>query len=94
MRRAVVRTPLPDAARIAAAVSPDNTPELGTSVVDETVVTTVTRETTGGLRATLDDYLVNLAVATETGAAVDRVTNGPDRTRDHFNDQHVTDTTS
>jgi len=71
MNRAVVRTVLPDAERVAAAVSPDNTPELATRVEDGAVVTTIERETTGGLRATLDDYLVNLAVARATGAAAD-----------------------
>ena len=74
MSRAVVRTPLPDAERVAAALRPDNTPELETRVEDGAVVTTIERDTASGLRATLDDYLVNLGVARETGATADRPT--------------------
>lgn len=87
MSRAVVRTPLPDAPRVAAAVAPDNTPELSTSTVDGAVVTTITRGTASGLRATLDDYLVNLAVAHQTGTAADRNANGA-----LFTDDTPTDT--
>lgn len=72
MRRATVRTELADAERVAAAVRPDNTPEMATRVDDGAVVTTIERETTGGLRATLDDYLVNLGVAQTTGVHADR----------------------
>jgi tRNA threonylcarbamoyladenosine modification (KEOPS) complex Pcc1 subunit len=74
MKRAVVRTRLPDAERVAAAVRPDNTAELTTRVEDGAVVTTIERETTSGLRATLDDYLVNLGVAETTGTHADRPT--------------------
>lgn len=48
---------------VAAALQPDNTDQIDTRVVDGRVVTTVERETTGGLRATVDDYIVNVAVA-------------------------------
>ena len=74
MRRAVVRTPLENAERVAAALRPDNTTELTTRVEDGVVVTTIERETASGLRATLDDYLVNLGVARRAGAAADRPT--------------------
>ena len=37
-----------------------------------TVVTTVERDTTGGLRTTVDDYVVNLAVAREVVQAAKR----------------------
>ena len=74
MRRAVVRTPLPDAERVASALRPDNTPELRTRVEDGTVLTSIERNTASGLRATLDDYLVNLGVAHETGVTADRPT--------------------
>ena len=74
MSRAEVRTVLPDAERVAAAVRPDNTPELTTRVEDGAVVTTIERETASGLRATLDDYLVNLGVARRAGATADRPT--------------------
>lgn len=68
MRRATVRTTHDDAAtaeRLAAAVAPDNTEEMDTAVEDATVVTTVERETTGGLQSTVDDYVVNLRVAAQ-----------------------------
>lgn len=87
MTRAVVRTSHPAAARVAAALAPDNTPELTTDVADGQVVTAITRETTGGLRATLDDYLVNLGVAHEVASITDRNAN-----RETFNDDPTTDT--
>ena len=59
MRRATIRTELADADAVAAAL----TPEMSTRVEDDTVVTTVERETTGGLQSTVDDYVVNLSVA-------------------------------
>jgi hypothetical protein len=63
MRRACVETTHDDAATIAAALRPDNTPSLSTSVTDDTVRTTVDRRTSGGLGSTVDDYVVNLTVA-------------------------------
>lgn len=66
MKRAEVRTELADAERVAAAIRPDNTAELTTRVEGSTVVTAIERETTSGLRSTLDDYLVNLQVARDT----------------------------
>ncbi len=71
MRRATLRTAHRDegtARLVAAAVRPDNTTEMRTAVdeADPTVVeTTVERETTGGLRSTVDDYVVNLQVAVQ-----------------------------
>jgi tRNA threonylcarbamoyladenosine modification (KEOPS) complex Pcc1 subunit len=69
-RSATIRTELDVAAIIAASVRPDNTPQIETRVEQDgdgvdAVVTTVERETTGGLRTTVDDYVVNLAVAHE-----------------------------
>ena len=66
MRRATVRTTFPDAesARaIAAALEPDNTTEMRVTVRGDTVETVIERETTGGLRSTVDDYVTNLRVA-------------------------------
>lgn len=68
MRRATIRTVHDDPATVAAAVSPDNTAEMTTNVVMDdgapvAVETTIRRETTGGLRATVDDYVTNLRVA-------------------------------
>ena len=68
MRRAEVRTThgsTDAAARVAAAIWPDNTDEMDTRVDDDAVVTTVERETTGGLQSTVDDYVVNLRVAAQ-----------------------------
>jgi len=67
MRRARVRTRHDDdatARRVAAALTPDNTDEMETAVADGTVTTTVRRESTGSLQATVDDYVVSLQVAT------------------------------
>lgn len=70
-RRARVETTVDDAetaAQIAAALDPDNTAEMETTVDGATVRTTVARESTGGLQATLDDYVVNLQVAVQLTA--------------------------
>jgi len=66
MRRATLRTTHEASDVVAAAVSPDNTAEMETSVDSETVRTRIERETTTGLAATVDDYVVNLIVATRT----------------------------
>lgn len=67
-RRATIRTETPDEWRariIAAALSPDNTEEMTTTVNGATVETTIERPTTGGLRTTVDDYVTNLTVAAQ-----------------------------
>ena len=66
MRRAEIKTELDRAEAVAAAVRPDNTDQMRTRVEDGAVVTTIERPTTGGLRSTLDDYVVNLDVATRS----------------------------
>lgn len=50
---------------VAAAISPDNTDEMETRVVDGAVVTDIERGSTGSLRSTADDYLRNLSVAAD-----------------------------
>jgi hypothetical protein len=68
MRRAEIRTThdSPDlAARVAAAVRPDNTDEMTTRVDGDTVVTDIERDSTSGLQSTVDDYVVNLRVAAQ-----------------------------
>ncbi|WP_226023357.1 KEOPS complex subunit Pcc1 [Halomicrobium salinisoli] len=68
MRRAEIRTTHGDAdaaERIAAAIRPDNTDEMSTRTEGDAVVTELVRETTGGLHATVDDYVVNLRVAAQ-----------------------------
>lgn len=75
MRRAEIRTTHGDAATataVADAVRPDNTDEMRTRVEGDAVVTQIDRETTGGLRATADDYVVNLRVATQLADSTDR----------------------
>lgn len=49
---------------VAEAVRPDNTTEMDTDVRCGRVVTRIERETTAGVHSTVDDYLVNLDVAT------------------------------
>lgn len=63
MKRACVETTHADAATIAAAIRPDNTPSMSTSVDGNVVRTRIDRETAGGLQSTVDDYVVNLTVA-------------------------------
>lgn len=50
---------------VAAAVAPDNTDEMTTRVSDDgrQVLTTIERDSAGGLRTTTDDYVSNLTVA-------------------------------
>ncbi len=55
---------------IAAAISPDNTPEVVTTVEGATVTTMIERESIGGLRATITDYLRAVHVADRTAGLV------------------------
>lgn len=48
---------------VAAAITPDNTDEMETTVQEGVIRTTIERPTTGGLRATATDYIANLQVA-------------------------------
>jgi hypothetical protein len=71
-RRARIRTThaSPEAAAVVAgAVEPDNTASMTTDVDGARVVTTVVRETTGGLASSVDDFVVNLAVADRLAGA-------------------------
>lgn len=73
------------AAWVAAAVEPDNTDSMSTTVERSAVETRVERDTTGGLGTTVDDYIINLGVATAVIDAIDGVqddqsTPTPDRT--------------
>jgi hypothetical protein len=60
-----VRTEVAAPGLVAACVRPDNTSEMETRVEDGAVVTRIERGDTPGLQSTLDDYVVNLTVATE-----------------------------
>ncbi|WP_224269557.1 KEOPS complex subunit Pcc1 [Haloprofundus salinisoli] len=62
-RTARVETTHEEAALVAAALAPDDTDEMTTTVSENRIVTVIERETTGGLQATVDDYVVNLTVA-------------------------------
>ncbi|QGN07487.1 KEOPS complex Pcc1-like subunit [Halorhabdus sp. CBA1104] len=67
-RRATITTSHADAetaTRLARALRPDNTEEMATTIDEATVETTIERATTGGLAATVDDYVVNLSVAAD-----------------------------
>jgi hypothetical protein len=86
MKRARLRTESRHSDIIAAALVPDNTEEMETQVDGDVIETTVTRETTGGLRATVDDYVVNLSVAERI------VRTATERTG--ITDQHTDDTQS
>jgi len=85
MRRATVRTTHDDPETVAAAVAPDNTDEMATTVSEGAVETRIERETTGGLAASVDDYVVNLLVA-------DRIAESPDAQDDDRPDDHTHDT--
>lgn len=78
-RRVTIRTTHADAAaagRVAAAVRPDNTASIETRVGGDRVLTTIARETTGGLQSTADDYVVNLTVATQCTTDPDAAPHG------------------
>ena len=86
MRRVTVRTEHGSeaaAAAVARAVRPDNTDRIETAVEDGTVVTTIRRASTGGLQATVDDYVVNLRTAAQLTDTADSRTTVTDDTHTH-----------
>lgn len=50
---------------VARAVRPDNTDAMNTETDGEVVRTTIERGTTGGLNSSVDDYVVNVDIATQ-----------------------------
>ncbi|MFC7186134.1 KEOPS complex subunit Pcc1 [Halorubrum yunnanense] len=62
-RAATVRTTHADAAVVAAALAPDETDSMATRVDGDAIECAIERPTTGGLRSTADDHVVNLRVA-------------------------------
>ncbi|QKY19243.1 hypothetical protein B4589_002200 [Halolamina sp. CBA1230] len=60
---ATIATTHDDAGVVAAALAPDNTDTMTTTVDGDTVRTAIVREDAGGLAASVDDYVVNLTVA-------------------------------
>jgi hypothetical protein len=77
-RRATLRTTHDDPDIVASALAPDNTDSMHTSVEGDELVTTIERDSTGGLQSTVDDYVVNVTVAQTVIAA----------TRTHTNTNH------
>lgn len=71
-RRATIRTQVDAPEQVAASLRPDNTPQMETRVEDGTVITDIERESTSGLRSTVDDYVVNLTVAVQITETADR----------------------
>lgn len=69
--RATIRTRHDESEAIARAITPDNTAEMETAVEGSEIRTRIERGSTAGLRSTVDDYVVNLAVALETVALAD-----------------------
>ncbi|PSP77707.1 hypothetical protein BRC81_09445 [Halobacteriales archaeon QS_1_68_20] len=91
MKRATVRTTHDDPDLVAAAVAPDNTASMDTRVEGDHVVTTIQRETTGGLQSTVDDYVVNCSVA-ERAAAAAGSSSGIDQDEQRANHDQTNDT--
>jgi hypothetical protein len=77
-RTATIRSTVPEASTVGAAIEPDNTDQMTTSVEDGTIITTIERETTAGLRSTVDDYVVNLGVALAVARTTNRQTTDDD----------------
>ncbi|MFW6003360.1 MAG: KEOPS complex subunit Pcc1 [Halanaeroarchaeum sp.] len=78
-RRATIRTAVSDPETVAASLHPDNTDSITTRVDrsddgPDQVVTTIERDSTSGLRSTLDDYVVNCAVADDLVQLAERHT--------------------
>lgn len=71
-RRATLSSTVDRPAVIAAAIEPDNTTEMETTVDGDTIVTTIERDSTAGLRSTVDDYVRNLSVALEVARTANR----------------------
>jgi hypothetical protein len=89
VRRATIRTTHHAADLVAGALAPDDTESTAVTAADDTVVCRIERPTTGGLRSTVDDYLVNLRVATRV---VDRASEHTDTTDAQPTDTQPTST--
>lgn len=59
---------------VAKAIQPDNTTDVQTTVEDGQVVTRLRRTSASSLEATIDDYLLNLDVATHVAQLVNDYT--------------------
>lgn len=85
MKRARLRTDSAAAGIVAAALEPDNTTEMETTVAGDTIETTLERDRVGGLRSTVDDYVVNLTVAER----IVRIANEHDEADDDRTDNDI-----
>ncbi|MFC5279615.1 KEOPS complex subunit Pcc1 [Halorubrum rubrum] len=99
-RTAAVRTTHADADLVAAALAPDDTDSMAVRVDGDAIDCRIERPTTGGLRSTVDDYVVNLRVAeriverarehrTADRAVGDETTADAAETRDTDTDTHT-----
>jgi hypothetical protein len=78
--RATIRIDPNDAERaalLAAALEPDNTQSMETHVTAGALETRIERDSVGGLRTTIDDYLCNLGVAREVARIASRDDDSP-----------------
>jgi len=88
-RQATIRTTHHAADLIAGALAPDDTESTAVAADSDTVVCHIERPTTGGLRSTVDDYVVNLRVAARI---VERASEHADTTDTQPTDTQPTDT--
>jgi len=77
MSNATVRTRHARPGVVARAVRPDNTDRMETRIDGDAVRTELSRDGADGLRATLDDYTVNVTVADRIVQIADRHTTQP-----------------
>lgn len=83
MRHAHLETPVDHAGVVATALRPDHTADMETSVCGDHLLTEVDRPTTRSLQSTVDDYLVNLAVADRVNRIVTDTEHPTTDTADH-----------
>lgn len=95
-RSATIRSEIPNAATVAAAIAPDDTDDIHTRCADGAVVVDVERPTTASLEATVDDAVVALDVAStvagHAGSLVDRAPHGPGAADEQHDDRPTDDT--
>jgi len=93
VRRATITSKVDAPDTVAAAIAPDDTDEIDTRVENGRVVTTIERETTGGLEATIDDYVVALDVATRTVTHAAPAQSGTEASIEASNEDSTADST-
>ncbi len=86
-----LRTAHPRPEVLAAALAPDNTPEIDTRLHEGRVETTVRRDDVAGLRATVQDYLRNLDAADRTVRAALAASDAVTREHSHSTTDTHTD---